>query len=340
MDPRSEPTLVNKQVLLEYLDLYSKQREPHAVGLLQSYYSNSITDKLGTIVASIRAEIETAKTNENWINLIFKCREEAINAQLQKMKPEASLLFETLHGLASLIICQFKGYDFKNTLNNDKAPLDAISKEIDKLNAALTECRSNQKICFRENRGINIESYNDQEKKLLLKTAYLCDPDSFNEAKKQNLFPSFNPTYLSTLDLYVRPTAVDTKNYNCSESANYGHPLFLQEQYCKWLFDTEFKPKLQFSFSEFIEKAIKNGSAQEQAQEALRREHQLAQELAKRNQELAQIKLSNSNHSSPLIQHTVFNSAEETKKELSTPAPSTPQNGSTQTQSLLPATPQ
>src|SRR5688572_20787707 len=121
MQARPHYSLPHPQIIFDYLALYTEERKPRRNSATNSvkygfekfaYYAyiapEPADDQLDKIVKEMQAEIATAKTFEDWYKIIFKLRENAEKAQTLKYGGDESLLRQTLHAVANLIICELE----------------------------------------------------------------------------------------------------------------------------------------------------------------------------------------------------------------------------------------
>lgn len=264
--------LPNTQVLLEYLDLYPRAREAYRKTLvnqakynvekLASFFTahDPVDDRLDSIVNNMKTDISKALTFERMFDLIFKLRLEAEKAQSLKTKYDESLLSETLHAIADLIVCELS--------TNDKYIKIVADLQKDKIARA-----DDINACIVKYQGNNINKANEEYTKVILKLADLGDIVSINEVleRKENLHQLKRPVPadLARLDCLRQPPV---------NAGNLAAPLSLQPKFCEWLYAKEFQAFTQISFKEFKETAILHG--EQEKMEAQLRAEQLAAETS------------------------------------------------------------
>ncbi|OGT35323.1 MAG: hypothetical protein A3F11_10675 [Gammaproteobacteria bacterium RIFCSPHIGHO2_12_FULL_37_14] len=236
--------LPNSDILIAYLDLHPQYRAIDRSSTIEYFKTKKelvtslftgelpVVQQLDKIIDDIKAEIRTANAFVDWFKLIFKLRGKADEAQSLKTKSdEPSILSETLHGVAGIIIC---------ALEENKDWYD----EIDKLQKSKVDQIKYIDYCIKERQGKGVADANTELFKTTRQLALLGDIVSCNEAMQFNL-----------LSIFKVPTPTQIEAFKCVDTANHAAPLELQKKFGEWFYGRTFQPLTKISFNEFKEEA-------------------------------------------------------------------------------------
>ena len=254
--------LPNPQVLLEYLNLYKKYREADRTSTISNVKwlaekamstvggQDPVLEQIDRIIVAVESEVKTAKDFTDWFNLIFILREKASEAKLLKYKNNESLLHETLHAMAGLIICDFYGQESTKTL---------YTQQIDKLKKEYKETKDVIKHCLDDRNGKGVEEQNRKLRDIVYRCAMLGDDKHMlNKARLFNL-----------IDHLKIPEPTEIEEYLCDTSVNHGGPLCLQPRFCEWLYERRYHKTISHvSFGEFTKNAVDKAEKDKQKKEA------------------------------------------------------------------------
>lgn len=260
MQARQHYSLPHPQIIFDYLALYTEERKPRRNSTTNSikygfekfaYYacvaSEPADDQLDKIVKEMQAEIVTAKTFEDWYKLIFKLRENAEKAQTLKYGGDESLLRQTLHAVANLIICELEKCEFDKDTDDYKLYTTVLYKKITELQNLERKKKEYIQHCLNVRQGKNVDDANKAYNEVILELALLGITDSVNTARQHQLLKD-----------YSLPQPTETEEFSCSDSANYGMPLVLQRKQCEWLYINKFQQlqSVRVSFFDFKKRAL------------------------------------------------------------------------------------
>lgn len=266
MDVRQEihtEHLPSKLLIKEFLNLYRTKRQPDResyTNMVKSVSERVVTGEpvsttLDNMVKAIEKEIDKAETWDHWYNLILMLRHKGNEAQTKKtqgkkedgtqsyfgstltmlakifVSDEDSLLFETFHLMANLIIRELNDCPFEKGSEDEKKYVLPLNKRI----AELEENRQTARLLGEKTlvAGKSNETFLKTENECLLSLAYLGDTLRINDARKHALLTGLkNPT---------EEEIEKIKSLNCNFSVHEGVPLCLQPIYVEFIFEKRYR---------------------------------------------------------------------------------------------------
>ncbi len=241
--------LPNPQVIKNFLNLYKIARDSDRKSFLSgtvahyagyAYKKGPVDTQLDEIVNNMQIEAETSQNFDDWFRFIFKLREKAEEAQSLKTKEDTSLLFQSLHGIASYIILYLTENQQDLFLAEIKKLTDDYNKSMLKKNGINTD---------KNNNGKEVPQLREEINKNILDLAYLADNTYIDMAIQNNLL---NKKYYLLPQLKDLSKHDNNKGNYCSKEAKLSLPLYLQRGYIQWLYTYQYQHIFAISLTDFI----------------------------------------------------------------------------------------
>ena len=202
----------NQQLFLDYLGLYTRYRSrpktlfEETVGAVKNFGeivissvsgNDPVPAQLQRIVRLVEARISSVKNTDDQFELIKFVREQAEIAKGLKIKNDDSKLYQTLHGLAGLMVVEF----------TDHCP--EFAKQLKELQTSRINLAKKIKDRIANNRGANVKELHDSLNMVLVQLAKLGDVECANEAYQRKLLGS-----------QILASQFEFDLFNCSSEGN------------------------------------------------------------------------------------------------------------------------